>query len=126
MAYEKTTWQNGITPLNADNMNNIENGVSEAMDTAERALAKASGGSSSVVASDIDSESATNGQVLTANGSGGASWQTPSGGGGSTTGAIPEVESIDNPTSDSPSLVLYQGSVYVLTEIEEEEEQTNA
>ena len=95
MAYEKTTWQNGITPLSADNMNNIEDGVSEAIETAERALARASGG-------------------------------TPSGGGGSTTGAIPEVESIDNPTADSPSLVLYQGSVYVLTNIEEEEEQTNA
>lgn len=35
---------------------------------------------SEVTASDIDSESATSGQVLTADGSGGASWQTASGG----------------------------------------------
>ena len=33
-----------------------------------------------ITASSIDSESATNGQVLTANGNGGVSWQTPSGG----------------------------------------------
>lgn len=35
-----------------------------------------------IKASDINSESATNGQVLTANGTGGASWQNASGGGG--------------------------------------------
>ena len=40
-----------------------------------------SGGLSSVSASDVDSESATSGQVLTADGNGGASWQTISGGG---------------------------------------------
>ena len=34
-----------------------------------------------IKASDINSESATNGQVLTANGAGGASWQNASGGG---------------------------------------------
>jgi hypothetical protein len=36
-------------------------------------------------ASDIDSESSTNGQVLTSNGAGGASWTTVSGGGASLT-----------------------------------------
>ena len=40
----------------------------------------ATGSVSSVTASLIDSESATNGQVLTADGSGGASWQNASGG----------------------------------------------
>lgn len=40
----------------------------------------ASGGLTKVAATDVDSESATNGQVLTANGSGGASWQNASGG----------------------------------------------
>jgi hypothetical protein len=37
---------------------------------------------SAVTAAKVNSGSATNGQVLTANGSGGASWQTPSGGSG--------------------------------------------
>lgn len=27
MAYNKTIWQNGVTPLNDDNLNNIENGI---------------------------------------------------------------------------------------------------
>lgn len=27
MAYEKTVWENNTTPLNADNMNHIENGI---------------------------------------------------------------------------------------------------
>ena len=27
MAYTKTTWVNGETPINADNLNNIENGI---------------------------------------------------------------------------------------------------
>lgn len=40
----------------------------------------ASGGLTKVVATDVDSESAINGQVLTANGSGGASWQNASSG----------------------------------------------
>lgn len=35
-----------------------------------------------IKASEINSESATNGQVLTANGTGGATWQDASGGGG--------------------------------------------
>lgn len=34
-----------------------------------------------IKASEINSESATNGQVLTANGTGGATWQNPTGGG---------------------------------------------
>lgn len=29
MAYEKTTWVSGETPLSADNMNNIEDGIEE-------------------------------------------------------------------------------------------------
>ena len=37
-----------------------------------------------VVAANVDSESATSGQVLTADGSGGASWQTPQSSGGGT------------------------------------------
>ena len=43
----------------------------------------AGGGLSEVTASDVDSETATSGQVLTADGEGGASWQTPASGGGS-------------------------------------------
>lgn len=30
MAYERTTWENGITPINAANLNNIEEGINEA------------------------------------------------------------------------------------------------
>lgn len=33
MAYEKTNWQNGVTPVNAQNMNHIEDGIA-ANDTA--------------------------------------------------------------------------------------------
>ena len=29
MAYERTNWINGTTPLNATNMNNIEDGIAE-------------------------------------------------------------------------------------------------
>lgn len=32
MAYVKTNWQNGVTPVNADNMNHIENGIKNASD----------------------------------------------------------------------------------------------
>lgn len=39
-----------------------------------------------VTAADVDSESAASGQVLTADGNGGAAWQTPSGGGGASRG----------------------------------------
>ena len=46
--------------------------------------ATSSAGLSSVTASNVDSELATQGQVLTANGQGGATWQTASGGGGLT------------------------------------------
>lgn len=45
----------------------------------ENNVISASGGISSVKAENFDSESATSGQVLTANGSGGASWQNASG-----------------------------------------------
>ena len=31
MAYTRTTWVNEETPLNADNMNNLEDGVEEAI-----------------------------------------------------------------------------------------------
>lgn len=37
MAYNKRVWRNNETPLNADNMNNIENGISEALDKASSA-----------------------------------------------------------------------------------------
>lgn len=29
MAYKRTNWQNGVTPLSAQNMNNIEDGIQE-------------------------------------------------------------------------------------------------
>lgn len=32
MSYSKTNWQNGVTPVNADNMNKIENEL-EALDS---------------------------------------------------------------------------------------------
>lgn len=32
MAYKRTVWQNGKTPLNATNLNNIEEGIKEALD----------------------------------------------------------------------------------------------
>lgn len=34
MAYDRTTWVNEETPLNADNLNNIEDGIEEALDGA--------------------------------------------------------------------------------------------
>lgn len=62
-----------------------------------------------IMASEIDSESATSGQVLTADGNGGASWQNVSGGsGGGTT--------IEGHTVSFNSPINYEGSVagYVL------------
>lgn len=41
MAYDKTTWINDTTPLNADNLNHIEDGIEEAMELAEEALVTA-------------------------------------------------------------------------------------
>jgi len=34
MPYSKTTWVNNVTPLNATNMNHIEDGIGEAMQEA--------------------------------------------------------------------------------------------
>lgn len=33
ISYKKTKWENNVTPLNEENMNNIENGI-EALDVA--------------------------------------------------------------------------------------------
>ena len=35
MAYSKTTWKNGVTKVNADNMNKIEQGIQNAQETAD-------------------------------------------------------------------------------------------
>lgn len=35
MAYTRTTWVNEETPLNADNLNNIEDGIEELQDDVE-------------------------------------------------------------------------------------------
>lgn len=32
MAYTKTTWGNNVTPINADNLNNIEDGIGDVDD----------------------------------------------------------------------------------------------
>ena len=37
MSYTKTTWTNGVTPLNATNMNKIEEGIYNAQNTADNA-----------------------------------------------------------------------------------------
>lgn len=34
MAYSKLEWQNNVTPLNAANLNRMENGIQEALDKA--------------------------------------------------------------------------------------------
>lgn len=34
MSFSKITWVNGETPLNANNLNRIENGIEEAIDEA--------------------------------------------------------------------------------------------
>ena len=39
MAYVKTNWQNGVTPVNADNMNKIEDGVANALAKPDAVLA---------------------------------------------------------------------------------------
>lgn len=48
MAYTRTTWVNEETPLNADNLNNIEDGIEELqgefeIDPAVKSLASAMG-----------------------------------------------------------------------------------
>lgn len=37
MAYERTNWQNEVTPIDADHLNNIEDGIEEAKDAIEAA-----------------------------------------------------------------------------------------
>ena len=84
--------QNVISATNTEYVagNNIliANGVISATDTTYTAgqnititngVISATSGLSQVTASDVDSESATSGQVLTANGTGGASWQNATG-----------------------------------------------
>lgn len=39
MAYVKTNWQNGVTPVNADNMNKIEDDVANALAKPDAVLA---------------------------------------------------------------------------------------
>ena len=41
MAYERTNWQNEVTPIDADHLNNIEDGIKEAMETIEAGLDRA-------------------------------------------------------------------------------------
>lgn len=84
--------QNDVNSMNTQVENNASNIVSLTNTKQDKLTAgtnitidsnnviSASGGLTKVVATDVDSESATNGQVLTANGSGGASWQNASGG----------------------------------------------
>lgn len=40
MSYSRTTWENEVTQLNARNMNNIEDGIQEALTDAANAAAK--------------------------------------------------------------------------------------
>lgn len=40
MSYSRTTWENEVTQLNARNMNNIEDGIEEALTAAANAAAK--------------------------------------------------------------------------------------
>jgi hypothetical protein len=42
MPYNRTVWENNKTPLNADNMNNIEDGIVEAKESSENARVSAS------------------------------------------------------------------------------------
>lgn len=41
MSYNRTIWENNKTPLNANNMNNIEEGIAEAKEDAASAIASA-------------------------------------------------------------------------------------
>lgn len=66
-----------ISALKSDKQDKLTAGTNI---TIENNTISATGGISSVKAENVDSESATNGQVLTADGSGGASWQNASGG----------------------------------------------
>lgn len=64
-------------------------------------------------ADNVDSDTATSGQVLTADGSGNAYWAHPQSTGG---GPVEEVNSLpQNPGDDAPQIVLYQGQYYILT-----------
>ena len=62
--------------VNSDAIETLETRVDNLEDTLE----EMTGGIAEVTASDVNSQSATSGQVLTANGNGGASWQTVSAG----------------------------------------------
>lgn len=67
-----------ITALQNGKQDKLTAGTNITLD--ENNVISASGGISSVKAENVDSESATSGQVLTADGQGGASWQNASGG----------------------------------------------
>lgn len=66
-----------------------------------------------IKASEIDSESATSGQVLTANGTGGASWQNASGG-----GTQLYMHAISLHRDSSSSGVFGSITVYIINEIQ--------
>lgn len=41
MAYRRTDWLNEVTPMDAEHLNNIEDGIEEAMDAIEEGLTEA-------------------------------------------------------------------------------------
>lgn len=69
----------GVYDALASKQDKLTAGTNITIDTNN--VISASGGLQEVKASDVNSETATSGQVLTADGSGGASWQNASGGG---------------------------------------------
>lgn len=64
MSYTKTTWENGVTPLNATNMNKIEEGIYSAQNTADNASSNISA-LQTAVGGKVDKVTGTSGDIVT-------------------------------------------------------------
>ena len=64
MSYVKTTWTNGVTPLNATNMNKIEDGIYSAQNTADNASSSISA-LQTAVEGKVDKVAGTSGDIVT-------------------------------------------------------------
>lgn len=103
MSYKRTNWINEVTMLNAKNLNNIEDGVSESLEgikkLSQNKQNKLTAGNNIVI----------NNNVISATG----------GSGESGVGPIQKVNSLENPNENSPTLVIYQDEIYYLKEEED-------
>ena len=82
------------------------------------AIQNAGGGLSEVTASNVDSEQATSGQVLTADGNGGASWQTVSASGGASCNCATDIANLQNDIADINAKLLVMQTKIKSNEVE--------